>query len=160
MNQTIAKGAENLNGVDDATLAEASAVFEKFLRQQGLKQTRQRQLILEIFLGQEKHLTAEDLYLAVQNQNSAIGFATVYRSLHLMVESGLAREREFSAGKKYYEHVVGEEEEHHHIIDEENDKIIEFYLPESIRDELGAIAEEHGYTLTGYTLELFGKRNA
>ena len=125
-------------------LAEASQQFEEFLRQKGLKQTRQRQAILETFLEANEHLTAEDLYLLVQQRNSSIGFATVYRTLHLIVDSGIAREREFSAGRKYYEHVVGETRDHHHLICRTSGKIVEFYLPDEVYQSLQSIAADHG----------------
>lgn len=140
----------------DEIVAEATRLFEAFLRHRGLKQTRQRKVILEAFLDTDEHLTAEDLYRMVQERDSAIGFATVYRSLHLMVEAGIAREREFSAGRKFYEHVVGESQDHHHLICIKGGPIVEFYLPDSMKRELEKIADEHGFVLTDYTLELFG----
>ncbi|RMF18296.1 MAG: transcriptional repressor [Candidatus Dadabacteria bacterium] len=142
---------------DPAHRAEAIRQFEAFLRRKGLKQTRQRELILSTFLATDEHLTADELYRRVQNRNPEIGFATVYRTLHLIVDSGIAREREFLAGKKYYEHVVGETREHHHLICRDTDRIVEFYLPDDIRKKLEAIAREHDFELTDVRLELFGR---
>jgi len=73
-----------------------------------------------------------------------------------MVDAGIAREREFSAGRKYYEHVVGEPQDHHHLICTKGGPIIEFYAPEAVKQALQEVAERHGYKLSGYTLELFG----
>lgn len=153
----VQEGAVPEPAVLKTRLALASKQLDDFLRQKGLKQTRQRQVILETFLATNEHLTAEDLYMRVQAQNPDIGFATVYRTLHLIVDSGIAREREFSAGRKYYEHVVGETRDHHHLICSKTGKIVEFYLPENIKEALETIAEAHGFKLTNYTLELFGE---
>ena len=155
----VTEGAIPEPHVLQTRLALASRQLDHFLRQKGLKQTRQRQIILDTFLATNEHLTAEDLYMRVQAHNPEIGFATVYRTLHLIVDSGIAREREFSAGRKYYEHVVGETRDHHHLICQKTGKIVEFYLPEFVRDALDKIAVEHGFRLTGYTLELFGETN-
>jgi Fur family ferric uptake transcriptional regulator len=135
---------------------EAHRQFEAHLRTQGLKQTRQRQLILDTFLASGKHLTAEDLYLEVQRRNAGVGFATVYRTLHLMVDAGIAREREFSAGRKFYEHVVGEAHHHHHLICTRCDRIVEFICPEVVEQAQINTAKEHGFQLTSHVHELFG----
>lgn len=153
----VQEGATPQPAVLKTRLALASKQLDDFLRQKGLKQTRQRQVILETFLSTNEHLTAEDLYMRVQAQNPDIGFATVYRTLHLIVDSGIAREREFSAGRKYYEHVVGETRDHHHLICQKTGKIVEFYLPDNIKEALETIAQSHGFKLSGYTLELFGE---
>ncbi len=148
---------QNLRLVHEDELIEtAMQVFEGFLREKGLKQTRQRQVILNTFLEDDEHVTAEDLYRRVQNHDSGIGFATVYRTLHLIVESGIAREREFAQGRKFYEHVIGETHHHHHLICTSCDKIVEFICPDVVEQSQVKTAEEHGFVLTGHVHELFG----
>jgi len=146
--------------VNDALSAdlveEAVRQFEAHLKSQGLKQTRQRRLILDAFLSTNDHLTAEDLYELVRARDRSVGFATVYRTLHLIVESGIARQREFAAGRKFYEHVVGETQHHHHLICTDCGKIIEFICPEVVERAQEQIAEDHGFKLVRHTHELFG----
>lgn len=142
--------------LDPALVVETLRRFERFLRSRGMKYTRQRRAILETFLETSEHLTAEDLYLRVQKRFEGIGFATVYRTLHLIVESGIAREREFSAGRKYYEHVVGESHHHHHLICTECGKIVEFICPDVVERAQEETAKEYGFVLKGHTHELFG----
>lgn len=139
-----------------AALAEAHRVFEAYLRRKGLKQTRQRQQILDTFLGTDDHLTAEDLYHLVQKRYDGIGFATVYRTLHLIVDSGIARQREFSAGRKYYEHVFGEQQHHHHLICTGCGKIVEFMCPDVVERAQEETARLYGFVLQGHVHELFG----
>jgi Fur family ferric uptake transcriptional regulator len=65
--------------------------FLEHLRRAGLKKTGQRELILLVFLKTEGHLSAEDLYHLVKTQDPTVGFTTVYRTLKLFGECGLAR---------------------------------------------------------------------
>ena len=62
-----------------------------YLNSQGLKLTPQRRLILEVFLESEDHLASEELYEKVKKLNPAIGQATVYRTVKLLSDSGIAK---------------------------------------------------------------------
>jgi len=61
-------------------------------------------LILDIFLRTEEHLSSEDLYRLVKQEDPSIGQTTVYRTLKLLTEAGLAREVRFGDGITHYEH--------------------------------------------------------
>ena len=135
---------------------EAYERFKAYLKKEGLKYTNQRELIMEEFLATDDHLTAEELYNRVNLRNPSIGFSTVYRTLHVIVRCGVAREREFSAGRKFYEHIVGESKHHHHLICTECGTIVEFHCPDEIEEAQFDIAREHGFILTAHTHELFG----
>ena len=74
------------------TMTEEQEVFLKHIQQQGLKRTAQRDLILEVFLQTEGHLSGEDLYRLVQEKDPTVCQTTVYRTLRLLTESGHARE--------------------------------------------------------------------
>src|SRR3989440_11526926 len=86
------------------TMTEEQEVFIKHIRKAGLKRTAQRDLILDVFLRTEKHLSSEDLYRLVQKEDPNIGQTTVYRTLKLLTEAGLAREVRFGDGRTHYEH--------------------------------------------------------
>src|ERR1043165_2713332 len=79
-------------------------VFREHIEAQGLRRTVQGDLILEIFLSTEEHLTSEDLYRLVTQQDPTVGHTTVYRTLKLLTEAGLPREVRFGDNKTYYEH--------------------------------------------------------
>ena len=85
-------------------MSEEQDIFLKHIQRAGLKRTAQRDLILEVFLKSEEHLSSEDLYRLVQKQDPNIGQTTVYRTLKLLTEAGLAREVRFGDGRTYYEH--------------------------------------------------------
>ena len=71
----------------------------RYLGEHGLKQTRQRQAILDVFLSARGHLTSEDILRAVRELHSNIGYTTVYRTMKLLCEAGLANERHFEDRK-------------------------------------------------------------
>jgi len=84
-------------------MTEEQQVFLKHIQQKGLKRTSQRDLILDVFLRTEEHLSSEDLYRLVQKEDASIGQTTVYRTLKLLSEAGLAREVRFGDGRTHYE---------------------------------------------------------
>src|SRR2546426_8083063 len=82
--------------------SEEQEVLLKHIQKRGLKRTAQRDLILDIFLRTEAHLSSEDLYRLVQKDDPSIGQTTVYRTLKLLTEAGLAREVRFGDGRTHY----------------------------------------------------------
>src|SRR5918911_285344 len=120
-------------------MTEEQEVFIKHLQQAGLKRTTQRDLILDVFLRTEKHLSSEDLYRLVQAEDPTIGQTTVYRTLKLLTEAGLAREVRFGDGRTHYEHNY-KHQHHDHMICTECGKIIEFFSAEleALQDSMAA----------------------
>ena len=129
-------------------------IFVEHIQKAGLRRTSQRDLILEIFLRTEEHLSSEDLYWLVQKQDPSVGHTTVYRTLKLLTEAGLAREVRFGDGKTYYEHHYNHEH-HDHLICTECGKIIEFFSAE-IEDLQDKMAEKYGFRLTNHSLRMWG----
>src|ERR1044072_7881665 len=70
-------------------LTEEHEVFLKHIQKRGLKRTSQRDLILDVFLRTEEHLSIEDLYRLVQREDPTVGQTTVYRTRKLLTEAGL-----------------------------------------------------------------------
>lgn len=129
-------------------------IFLEHIQKAGLRRTSQRDLILEIFLRTEEHLSSEDLYWLVQKQDPSVGHTTVYRTLKLLTEAGLAREVRFGDGKTYYEHHYNHEH-HDHLICTECGKIIEFFSAE-IEEMQDKMAEKYGFRLTNHSLRMWG----
>lgn len=129
-------------------------LFQEFIARKGLKTTRQRDTVLECFLSSDHHMSTEDLYLKVRAKHPTIGFATVYRTLKLFAESGIAREIHFGDGQTRYEHV--EEGEHHdHMICTRCGAVTEFEN-ESIERLQAEVAEQFGFEVEKHKLELYG----
>jgi len=129
-------------------------IFLEHIQKAGLRRTSQRDLILEMFLKTEEHLSSEDLYWLVQKQDPSVGHTTVYRTLKLLADAGLAREVRFGDGKTYYEHHYNHEH-HDHLICTECGKIIEFFSAE-IEDLQDKMAEKYGFRLTNHSLRMWG----
>ncbi|MBT0654699.1 Fur family transcriptional regulator [Geomobilimonas luticola] len=129
-------------------------LFSDFIAQKGLKSTRQRDTILEFFLASDRHMSIEELYLKVRAKHPNIGYATVYRTLKLFAEAGLAREIQFGDGQTRYEH-VNEGEHHDHLVCTRCGTIVEFENPviEKLQDE---VALSHGFLIETHKMELYG----
>jgi Fur family ferric uptake transcriptional regulator len=135
-------------------MTEEQEVFLKHIQKKGLKRTSQRDLILDIFLRTEAHLSSEDLYRLVRQEDSSIGQTTVYRTLKLLAEAGLAREVRFGDGITHYEHNY-KHQHHDHMICSECGRIIEFFSAEleAIQD---AMAAKHRFQVTQHLLRIIG----
>lgn len=132
---------------------ELPEAFRKYLTRSGLKSTRQRDLIANLFSGIDDHVSVEDLLERVKKEDDSIGYATVYRTLKLLVESGLAACRHFGDGFTRFE--PRDEEHHDHLIDEESGDVLEFRDEEMERRQV-EIAREHGFALVRHRQDLFG----
>jgi len=130
-------------------------IFRKYIAQKSLKSTKQREIILEEFLRSSSHLSTEELYLKIRRKHPQIGYATVYRTLKLFAECGIAEERNFGDGQARYEKSNGEEH-HDHLVCTVCGAIIEFENPR-IEELQELVAREHGFEITSHRLELYGR---
>lgn len=135
-------------------MKEPQAVFTEYLAKTNLKMTPQRRLILDVFLRDEGHLASEELYHKVKEEDKSIGQATVYRTLKLLSESGLAKEVHFGDGVTRYEQKYGSAH-HDHIICERCGKTLEV-MDEDIERLQEKLAAAHGFELTGHKMYLYG----
>jgi Fur family ferric uptake transcriptional regulator len=135
-------------------MTEEQEVFLKHIQQKGLKRTSQRDLILAVFLRTEEHLSSEDLYRLVQKEDPTIGQTTVYRTLKLLTEAGLAREVRFGDGRTKYEHQY-KHQHHDHMICSQCGRVIEFFSAEleAIQDRMAA---KHKFEVTQHLLRIIG----
>ncbi len=133
--------------------AERFEIFKDHLRKQGLKSTAQRDDIAHVFFASKRHISVEELYRDVKRVNPRIGYATVYRTIKLLAECGLALERHFRDGEARYERAEGSH--HDHLICERCGKIVEFEEDriEALQSE---VAKRLGFVFTGHKMELYG----
>ncbi len=122
-------------------MQDAYETFEHFLRTKNLKHSKPRSDILNVFLDSEGHLSAQELYDQVKQKNSRVGFATVYRTLKLLEESGLARSMDYGDGTQRYE---PDRFQHHHIICTMCNRTVEFLSPE-LEGLLQNVQKSHDY---------------
>ncbi len=124
------------------------------LKTVGLKVTLPRLRILEILeKGENRHMSAGDIYRTLVMQGEEVGVATIYRVLTQFEESGMINKLNFDNGQSVYE--LSNAEHHDHLlcvkcgkIDEFNDEVIEQHQHD--------IAIQHGYQLTDHCLYLYG----
>jgi len=135
-------------------ILEKKKAFNSFAASKGLRSTRQRDVILDIFLSTHQHVSVEELYLTIKASNPGIGHATVYRTLKLFVEAGLAREILLHDGQTRYEHVLAGEH-HDHLVCTGCNSIIEFENEtiENLQDQIAAL---HGFLIKSHKLEIYG----
>ncbi len=100
-------------------------VYE-YLSDQGLRRTAQREAIIEAVMGTKDHFHAEELLLMAKAIDRSVSRATVYRTIPLLVKSGLLRELDLGRDVKYYDPNFLEHPTHNHLICTDCDKIIEF----------------------------------
>jgi Fur family ferric uptake transcriptional regulator len=124
----------------------------RFLEENNLRHTKQRDAILQVFLAAQGHVTNEEIYNAVREEHPAIGYTTVYRTMKLLCDAGLANERHFDDGITRYEI---EHEHHDHLVCVKCGKIVEFEcsMIESTQNE---IADRYGFRVLRHRHELYG----
>ena len=129
-------------------------VFMDYLEQKKLKLTPHRELILENFIGNEGHRSVEDIYRGVREQDPRIGYTTVYRTMKLLADSGLAREIDLADGVTRYEHLYNHDH-HDHMICMRCGVSIEFYNAaiEAIQD---SASEQLGFKVADHRLQIYG----
>jgi Fur family transcriptional regulator, ferric uptake regulator len=137
-----------------SSIEEREQLFGRFIAARGLKSTRQRALILETFFGLNGHLSVEELWEAVRRVDARVSVATVYRTMKLLAQSGLATARNFGDGHTRYEAAEGRVH-HDHLICTSCEQIVEFENVEIERlQEL--VAKKHGFRVTSHKMELYG----
>ncbi len=148
------KRVDDQPSISPQMVREAEAIFLEHLRRVGLKHTGQRDTILGAFLDTRDHLSTDELYRLVRKKDERIGFTTVYRTLKLLVECGLASEVAFNDGISRYEHQYNRRD-HHHMVCTECDGSVEFFSPEIERIE-HEIGRKHKYLTTRHTFQIYG----
>lgn len=128
-------------------------VFEKYLEKLGLRQTRQRKIILDAVLSSPRHVDAETISKEAKKIDKSIGLATVYRSLKMMTDANILIERHFNEQKACFE-FYDEEIHHDHLICNQCGEIIEFFN-EEIERKQEEVTKSLGFQLTGHKMELF-----
>lgn len=131
--------------------------FEAFLKQKNLKLTRQRQVIARAFFESDKeHQTLSQLLVAAQIEHASIGYATIYRTMKLMTECGVAVEHKFvDGGEALFEPNI-EGDHHDHIICLTCGQIVEFE-DEAIEARQEVIAATHGFAVKRHRHEIYGE---
>lgn len=129
-------------------------ILKAYLDTKNLKSTSQRDYIAEVFFKTTTHISLDDLLKKVKRKNPNIGYATVYRTMRLLTECGLAIARQFGDGQTRYENLP-EDGHHDHIICIKCSKIAEF-KNQKIEQLQSEMAKKLGFKIINHKLELYG----
>ena len=130
--------------------------YEKELRRQGVRITRQRSAILGIISETEDHPDALEIFRRAVAVDPSISLSTVYRTMKLLGDMGAIHRHAFEGGPSRFEHAA---DHHDHLIDIETGDVIEFKSDriEQLQDE---IAKSLGYDIVHHRLELYGRKRS
>jgi Fur family ferric uptake transcriptional regulator len=128
--------------------------LSRYMAEHGLKSTRQRSLIIDRFFALGGHLSVEELWSQVRQEDNKVSVATVYRTMKLLSDCGLAHARNFGDGQTRYEAAVGRDH-HDHLICTRCGQIIEFEN-NRIEQLQEAVARSHGFKVLSHKMELYG----
>ncbi|HTY19046.1 MAG TPA: transcriptional repressor [Myxococcota bacterium] len=126
--------------------------LSRYLEDRHLKRTRQRDAILDVFVETQGHISSEDLFQRVRERHPHIGYTTVYRTMKILCEAGLAVERVFEDGVTRFEIP---HEHHDHLVCLRCGRIVEFECS-MIETAQERIAKEYGFRLLRHRHELYG----
>jgi Fur family transcriptional regulator, ferric uptake regulator len=133
---------------------EPTPAYIDSLRPAGGKRSSKRDFIVNVFLRQEGHLSADDLVDLIRREDHKISRATVYRTLHWMVEAGIARKVDFGEGRFRFEHSY-RHPRHFHLICKSCNRSSEF-LSSDIEALLEEVAAARNFTARQSVLQIYG----
>ena len=129
-------------------------IFRKYLERRGLKLTAERQALFDEIFSRHEHLEADELLVRLRSKHKKISRATIYRTLDLLVDSGIVgRVRIRESGYRYERLRAGEH--HDHLICNECGRVLEFFEPriESLQDE---VCERYGFLPLSHSHQMRG----
>ena len=129
-------------------------ILSEYLKHKGLKHTDQRDKILEIFLSTSRHISADELHASIKKSNPRIGFSTVYRTLKIFTECGLANEVNFGDGRARFEKAF-DKSQHGHLICTRCGKTEEFETDALVKS-VKKIADSKQFSPEGHRFEIYG----
>jgi Fur family ferric uptake transcriptional regulator len=131
-------------------------LWRAFLDDRKLNASKARDAIVAIFLETKEHIDLHSLYVLARKRHPSVGFATVYRTMKLLEEAGVAHARHFGDAKETLYEIAAGRSHHDHLICESCGRIVEFVSPEVERLQ-DQIAARHGFELSRHRHELYGR---
>ena len=132
-----------------------SSDIESKCLKKGVRLTDQRKIIAKVMSESSDHPDVDELHKRVNNLDSKISIATVYRTVKLFEEAGIVAKHDFKGNKARYEQTTSDH--HDHLIDTNTGEITEF-VDEDIEKLQKKVAEKFGYKLVDHRLELYGSK--
>lgn len=136
-------------------MIEQERKFREHLASKGLRMTPERKAVLGGILEARAHFTADDLYIRLKRRNHVVSRATVYRTLELLVGSGLVEKVDLGRQQAYYEYFYGREH-HDHLICLGCGEIIEF-TSRAIEELQDTVCRGHQFEMQYHSHKIFGR---
>lgn len=137
--------------------------WHKRFNRQGLRLTIPREAVIQALSTSGKHLSAEDIYMAVHQEYPAIGLTTIYRTLDILIRMGVVLKFDFGDGRSRYEltEAYSEKKHHHHLICTGCSRIIDYmdFLDdelELIKKTEKALSKKYNFQITGHMMQFYG----
>src|SRR5262245_39961262 len=130
----------------------ADQQFEEFVRQHHGRLTPQRQFIVREFLALNGHYDIQELYEMFRSKGKQINPSTIFRTLKLLVQAGIAQERQFANGNTKYDVNVAH---HDHMICLSCNSILEFDSP-TLENVQARTVRDHGFEMAYHRHEIYG----
>ncbi len=138
----------------DQEINRADGLFGEFLARRGMRYTKERRLILKAVMSRHDHFEPEDILVSLHAKGERVSTASVYRTLPLLIESGIVAKNPCDRMGARLEHVLGHDH-HDHLVCVSCGKIVEFHNPE-IEDLQEKVADDHGFKVEGHRLVISG----
>jgi Fur family ferric uptake transcriptional regulator len=142
----------NLN--NNSEIMDAIQKFREYIKEKGLRNTPEREMIIDEIFSIHDHFDVDELFLRLRNKKKRISKASLYRTIPLLIDSGLIKEVYFENGHLHYEQIYGHKH-HCHLRCVSCGRIIEF-----ADDEIGTIqsriGKQYDFTVTTHRFELLG----
>lgn len=129
--------------------------FQSFLTKNGLKLTRERSALVREIFATHYHFEADELLFRMKQKDLKISRATIYRSLDLLVKSGMVRRVHLGEDHFHYERVTRDEHHHDHLVCTTCGAVIEFH-DDQLEARQQEICEQHGFEPTFNNLQILG----
>ena len=136
------------------SMKEEIEIFERYLKTKNLNLTRERKLILDKVFSIDGHSEADEIFLRLKKDKKDVSRATVYRTLGLLVDSGLVRKVYLGEDHIHYEHTFGHTH-HDHLVCLKCGKVIEF-SDKKIEKLQSSVCQENGFKELSHTVQIFG----
>ena len=124
------------------------------LKQSAKRLTPQRRRILEVLLASKEHLDVEQIRHRAERLGVRVSYATVYRTMRMLVDQGIIKERHFDDGTARFEYVK-EGEHHDHLICTRCGQVVEFF-DDAIEKRQDVVVAKYGFEITGHRHEIYG----
>ena len=128
--------------------------FERYLGVRKLKLTPERKVVLQEMLKSPGHLEAEELIFNLRRKRRHASRATVYRTLELLVDSGMVRKVDLGHGHSHFE-MVADHPHHEHMVCLGCGKVLEF-SDRAMEEALGKLCQKSGFDQVSHMFQVFG----